>query len=105
MTLSHLLARLIRVLNFFRKLRSDHLTESQEILNLILHSAQTASARVSFFRVAFGSSGGRVSLGEARQLIENYFVRSKLEFIWKDPFKRTSPSQAGRAFFSTPFYG
>jgi histidine phosphotransferase ChpT len=61
-----------------------HLTESDEILNLILQSAQTASARVSFFRVAFGSSGRNVSLGEVRQLIENYFIRSKLNFHWKN---------------------
>ncbi|OJW53936.1 MAG: hypothetical protein BGO67_07675 [Alphaproteobacteria bacterium 41-28] len=75
-------------LELFQETSPDHLTETQEILNLILHSAQTASARVSFFRVAFGYSGGRVSLGEARQLLENYFMRSKLEFHWKEPFQK-----------------
>ena len=75
-------------LELFQETPSEHLTDSQEILNLILHSAQTASARVSFFRVAFGSSGGRISLGEARQLIESYFIRSKLEFFWKAPFQK-----------------
>ena len=75
-------------LELFQETSPDHLTETQEILNLILHSAQTASARVSFFRVAFGYSGGRVSLGEARQLLENYFMRNKIEFHWKDPFQK-----------------
>lgn len=75
-------------LELFQETSQDHLTESQEILNLILHSAQTASARVSYFRVAFGSSRGMVSLGETRQLIENYFIRSKLKFLWKDPFQK-----------------
>lgn len=75
-------------LELFQETPPSHLTETQEILNLILHSAQTASARVSFFRVAFGSSGGRVSLGEARQLLENYFLRGKLKFHWKDPFQK-----------------
>ncbi len=75
-------------LELFEETPSDHLTESEEILNLIQHSAQTASARVSFFRIAFGCSGGRVSLGEARQLIENYFLRSKIEFDWKGPFQK-----------------
>lgn len=62
----------------------NHLPETDEILNLILQSAQAASARVSFFRVAFGSSGRNVSLEEVRQLIENYFTRSKLIFHWKN---------------------
>ena len=75
-------------LELFQETPQDHLTESQEILNLILHSAQTASARVSYFRVAFGSSGTMVSLGEARQLIEKYFMRSKLDFHWKNPFQK-----------------
>ncbi|MBS0272160.1 MAG: hypothetical protein JSR85_05885 [Proteobacteria bacterium] len=62
--------------------------ESEEILNLIQQSAQTASARASFFRVAFGSNGERVSLDEARQLIDNYFLRSKMVFEWKEPFQK-----------------
>jgi histidine phosphotransferase ChpT len=73
-------------LELFQENPADHLNESDEILNLILHSAQTASARLSFFRVAFGSSGTNVSLGEARLLAENCFLRSKLEFHWAEPF-------------------
>lgn len=75
-------------LELFQETPSDHSTESEEILNLILHSAHTASARVSFYRIAFGSSGGKVSLGEAQQLIENYFIRSKLKFQWSEPFQK-----------------
>ncbi len=75
-------------LELFQETSPDHLTESQEILNLILHSAKTASARISFFRIAFGYSGKNTSLGEARHLIENYFNRSKIEFYWKDPFEK-----------------
>ncbi len=74
-------------LELFQETSPEQLNESQEILNLISHSGQTASARISFFRVAFGSTGGRISLGEARQLIDNYFQRSKLEFSWQDPFE------------------
>src|SRR3989338_6647869 len=75
-------------LELFQETSPEQLAESEEILNLILHSSQTASARLSFFRVAFGASGGRVSLGESRQLIENYFQRSKIQFHWKDPFTK-----------------
>jgi histidine phosphotransferase ChpT len=64
-----------------------HSTESEEILNLILNSAQTASARVSFFRGAYGNNGEALSLGEARDLIENYFARTKLSFHWQESFQ------------------
>lgn len=75
-------------LELFQETSPDHHTESHEILNLILQSAQTACARVSFFRATFGSSGERISLGEARQLIEDYFVRSKLHVHWETPFQK-----------------
>ncbi|MBI2707252.1 MAG: hypothetical protein HYX35_02930 [Proteobacteria bacterium] len=74
-------------LELFSETPSDHLTDSTEILNLILHSAQTAAARVSFFRAAFGRSGDALTLGEARDLLENYFMRSKLTSHWKGPFQ------------------
>src|SRR3990167_25540 len=73
-------------LELFQENTTEHITESAEILNLILHSAQTASARVSFFRVAFGSSGSTVSLWEARQLAENCFQTPKLSFHWDEQF-------------------
>lgn len=75
-------------LELFKETSPEQITESEEILNLILHSGQTAAARVSFFRIAFGASGGRVSLGEGRQLIENYFQRSKIDFHWSEPFDK-----------------
>jgi len=75
-------------LELFREASDKHLTENNEILNLILHSAQVASARVSFFRIAFGSSGEMAFLAEARSLLENYFMKSKLEFCWKGSFQK-----------------
>lgn len=75
-------------LELFQETPPDHLTESQEILNLILHSSETASARLSFFRIAFGYGSERVSLGEAKDLIEKYFLRSKIEFHWESPFQK-----------------
>lgn len=74
-------------LELFQEMSPGHLTESDEILNLILNSAHTASARVSFYRVAFGSSGGKVSLGEAKELIDKYFMKGKLQLHWKDNFQ------------------
>lgn len=61
--------------------------DSKEIISLIQHSSQVASSRLSFFRIAFGTSGERTSFGEARALIENYFSRSKIEFEWKTTFQ------------------
>jgi histidine phosphotransferase ChpT len=75
-------------LELFQETLPGHHTESDEILNLILNSAHTASARVSFFRVAFGNGGGKISLGTARELIEKYFIRSKLKIQWNDPFQK-----------------
>lgn len=71
-------------LELFQETSPAQLTESDEILALTLNSAQTASARLSFYRVAFGSGGGKVSLGAARELIEKYFVRSKLNIRWQE---------------------
>lgn len=75
-------------LELFQETSPDDLTESDEILNLILNSAQTASARISFYRIAFGSGGGKVSLGNARELIEKYFIRSKLQIHWNNRFQK-----------------
>lgn len=74
-------------LELFQETPPDHLTESKEILNLILNSAQTASARVSFYRVAFASSGGKLSLGNTKDLIDRYFIRSKLKINWDSNFQ------------------
>jgi histidine phosphotransferase ChpT len=75
-------------LELFHDTPNSHLIESDEILNLILQSAQAASARVSYFRIAFGSSCSTISLDETHQLIKNYFLRSKLEVHWKIPLQK-----------------
>lgn len=74
-------------LELFQENVVDLSEDSTEIIDLIQHSSQVASSRLSFFRIAFGSSGERTSFGEARTLIENYFSRSKIEFEWKSPFQ------------------
>ncbi|MDI9638562.1 histidine phosphotransferase family protein [Kamptonema cortianum] len=74
-------------LELFQENVVDLSEDSKEIIDLIQHSSQVASSRLSFFRIAFGSSGERTSFGEARTLIENYFSRSKIEFEWKTPFQ------------------
>jgi len=61
--------------------------ETDEILTLIHQSAATASARMGFFRSAFGSSGNGIALGDARRLTDKYFANSKMKFIWEDPFE------------------
>lgn len=74
-------------LELFQENALDLSQDSKEIIGLIQHSSQVASSRLSFFRTAFGTSGGRTSFGEARILIENYFSRSKIELEWKSPFQ------------------
>lgn len=70
-------------LELFQETSPEDLNESKEILNLIFQSGATASSRISFYRAAFGANGDRTSPEEARQLIEKYFDRSKVEFNWK----------------------
>lgn len=69
-------------LELFQEALPAQIDDSDEILQLILGSAKTASARISFFRVAFGSGGSKVTLGTIKMLIENYFNRSKLQIHW-----------------------
>jgi len=70
-------------LELFQETSKEHHTETNEILNLILQSATAASARLSFFRAAFGSSK-RLSHEEIKELLENYFGKQKLEFHWEN---------------------
>lgn len=56
--------------------------ESQEIMELIRQSAQTSSNRLGFFRVAFGTSGQNISMGDSQHLVERYYEKSKLKLHW-----------------------
>jgi histidine phosphotransferase ChpT len=73
-------------LELFQESPSAIDVESKDILNLISNSAQIASARLSFFRTAYGSSSVALSLGDAKQLVENYFLRTKMTFDWGELF-------------------
>lgn len=79
----------------------SHHTESKEILNLILHSAQTASALASFFRAAFGRSGNSLTQTEIKAIIENYFIHSKLRFQWQDSIETVALKGWGRLFLNS----
>jgi histidine phosphotransferase ChpT len=68
-----------------------HLSESDEVLHLILNSAETASARISFYRAAFGSGGGNIPLDTLQDLVKKYFLRSKLQIKWKDSPQKELP--------------
>jgi len=74
-------------LELFEETPLTHGNDSRDILDLILHSAQAASARLCFYRQAFGSSSTMISFGDARHLIEQYYTRTKMEFQWQDPFQ------------------
>ena len=76
-------------LELFQENMPNLTEDSREIMDLIQHSAQSASARLSFFRMAFGSSGEQISFGEARALIETYFVRSKITLRWRPLFLKS----------------
>lgn len=60
----------------------SHITEFKEILNLILHSTETAAAKASFFRAAFGTSGNSLSLQEIKNIAGTYLLHTKLDICW-----------------------
>lgn len=70
-----------------------HLTESDEVLNLILNSAETAAARISFYRTAFGSGSGNSPLETLQDLVKKYFLKSKLQINWKETPQKELPLQ------------
>lgn len=78
-------------LELFQETAAQSLAETDDILHLVLNSAQTASVRVSFYRVAFGSSGNNVSLESVRELIDKYFAKSKLQLRWKENVEMDFP--------------
>lgn len=89
-------------LELFQETAPEHHTESKEILNLILHSAQTASARVGFFRAAFGKSGDFLPFKDIKTLTENYLIRTKLTLHWGNSFQDESvPKEEGRIFLNS----
>jgi histidine phosphotransferase ChpT len=89
-------------LELFQETASQAVNEEDEIMQLILNSAQTASARVSFYRVAFGNGGGHISLENAKELIDKYFARSKLHLQWKEESHQIFPFEKwGRLLLNT----
>ena len=79
----------------------DHLTEFKEILNLILHSTETASARANFFRAAFGTSGNTLSFQEIKTITGNYLAPTKLNISWQDCTDPTFLKGWGRLFLNS----
>ena len=58
--------------------------EAQEIMTLIRQSAQTSTNRLGFYRVAFGTSGQNISLGDAQRIVNRYFEKSKIDVSWPE---------------------
>jgi histidine phosphotransferase ChpT len=59
----------------------------EQALELVSQSASEASARLQFYRLAFGLAGGmgpEISLREARNLSRGYMSFGKTDFNWPD---------------------
>lgn len=58
----------------------------REALKLLEMSAAQASRRLSFYRLAFGASGGAarpITLDEAHAVVADYFADGKIELDWR----------------------
>jgi histidine phosphotransferase ChpT len=59
----------------------------QQALDLLAHSAGQATRRLTFYRLAFGASGGAdvaVPLAEARSAAEQWLAGSRVRLDWPD---------------------
>ena len=77
------------IVNGLEVLDEEKDAETQEFaLGLIRRSAQQASARLQFCRLAFGaagSAGASIDLGDAEQVSRNFIQDEKVQLEWKAP--------------------
>jgi len=59
--------------------------DKDDVMRLIHQSAKTASARLSFYRMTFGSSGQQLSIDEAWEMIGRFADTSKIELHLENP--------------------
>jgi len=63
----------------------DDAAMQKQALELLAHSAELASRRLKFYRLAFGASGGegvRISLREARQVTMDFLEDTRVDLQW-----------------------
>lgn len=77
------------IVNGLEVLDDDSDPETQEFaLALIRKSAQQASARLQFARLAFGaagSAGASIDLGDAEQVTKAFLQDDKVQVVWQAP--------------------
>ena len=77
------------IVNGLEVLDEEKDAETQEFaLGLIRRSAQQASARLQFCRLAFGaagSAGASIDLGDAEQVSRNFIQDEKVTLVWNAP--------------------
>jgi histidine phosphotransferase ChpT len=60
----------------------------EQALGLLSHSAEEASFRLQFFRLAFGASGGigaEIHLGEAHRVLGGLYSNGRVQLNWEAP--------------------
>ncbi|HRJ68997.1 MAG TPA: histidine phosphotransferase family protein [Beijerinckiaceae bacterium] len=77
------------IVNGLEVLDDDSDQETQDFaLALIRKSAQQASARLQFARLAFGaagSAGASIDLGDAEQVTKSFLQDDKVQIVWQAP--------------------
>ena len=77
------------IVNGLEVLEDEKDAETQEFaLGLIRRSAQQASARLQFCRLAFGaagSAGASIDLGDAEQVSRAFIQDEKIQLVWNAP--------------------
>ena len=63
-----------------------------EALDLIADSAETAAARLRFYRLALGAAGGQsLAVGDARAALEGWLRGGKVKLDWQAAFSAPPP--------------
>jgi histidine phosphotransferase ChpT len=68
----------------------DDPTHATDALDLLRHSADNATRRLKFLRLAFGSSGGDevpLPLADAQRIAQEFFEDHRLELVWPQSFE------------------
>jgi len=76
----------VGAINNALELYDDDETMQQEALQLIRVSAQAASSRLQFARLAFGASGSAhfdIDSGDAQKVAELYMTQEKADLVWQ----------------------
>jgi len=87
-------------IELFSTTPSEHSTDFEEILQLVLQSTEAATSKASFFRAAFGKSGDTLSFKETFEITKKYLKDGKLHLDVDSSLDGAPFTGGGRLFLT-----